>query len=186
MTVTSFEVPTSAQEIVVRDEYGPLTFVGETVTDLSWTYDAAYERGHSRWTDLTLYRVCRPESEWTYVVQVVGRSVRYHRVGGSCHQGVNVPVGLLRNDGKRYEALEACDILGCQPVDLDDLGDRDIVSVEEDLYSLIKCTDAANLVVTLNNRGNREKKSKLSMKLLQAASRVDEDIAEAMRHMRRL
>jgi hypothetical protein len=185
MTVTSYEIPQSAQEIRVRDEYGPLSFVGEKVADLSWNYDAAYERGHTRWTDLTLYRVWQQDSEYDYVVQVVGRSVLYHRLNGSCHQGVSIPVSRLRQDVGRYEALEPCTRPGCQPADLEDLNDSDSVSVEEDLFSLYKCKNAEEVVDTMYARSGRAR-SGLSMKLLQAASRVDDGIELAMSRTRRL
>jgi hypothetical protein len=185
MTVTSYEIPTSAREIRVHDEFGPLSFVGETVVDLSWSYDAAFERGHTRWTDLTLYRVWQQDSDYDYVIQVVGRSVLYHRSNGSCHQGVSIPVGQLRKDVARYEALEPCDRAGCRPVDLDDLGDTDSVSVEGDLFSLYKCKDAAEVVSSMISRSGRAK-SGLSTKLLHNAAQLDMAIAEAMKQPRRL
>lgn len=188
MTVTSYEKTPDATsgKIVVRDEFGPLEFVGETVADLSWTYAAAAQYGHDRWTDITLYRVLQKGSEYKYVIQVVGRSVLYHNPNGVCHAGVNLAVAMLAQNTARYEALKACDKVGCRPEDLNKLADAAIVSVEEDLYTLHRCRDALAVLDVLYNRSKREKRSGLSMKLLQTASKVDDDIATAMMRTRRL
>jgi hypothetical protein len=174
-------------EIVVQDEEGPLSFRGETLADLSWTYQVAEERGHTRWTDMALHRVLEPGSPWKYVIQIVGRSVMYHRSDGPCSRGVNMAVGLLREDEPRYEALVICPRPGCQPKDLEDMGDHEVVSVEEDIYTLFKCRSGADVVQTLQNRGgNRDNVSPLSVRLLQAASRVDREISMALAGTRRL
>lgn len=186
MTVTEHEISQGARRIVVRDEYGPLEFVGETVADLSWTYDEAYERGYTRWTDMTLYRVHQAESGTKYVLHVVGRSVLYHAPNGKCRKGVGTQVGLLRRDAKRYEHLAPCEEKGCMPADVDDLAESDIVSVEEDLHTLHRFASAAEVAEFVYSRTSRDGRSGLNMKLLQAASHVDKDIAQAMMQMRRL
>lgn len=186
MTVTSHEGHTGPQDIVVRDKAGPLQFKGAVVADLSWDYGAAYASGHNRWTDMTLYRVMEADSNYDYVIQVVGRSALYHRANGSCHKGVNMPVGLLRKDPDRYQALIICGREGCEPADLDDLGDADLVAVEENLYTLYRCTDAVQVITIMQARGSRGQMSNLSVKLLQAAARVDPAIEEAMLRTRRL
>lgn len=186
MTVTSDEIQSEVNDVVVQDAAGPLRFQGTVVADLSWDYDAAYESGHNRWTDITLYRVLEDDSPYKYVVQVVGRSVMYHRVNGKCRSGVNMPVGLLRQDDSRYQALISCDKRGCAPADLDELDDADMVAVEEDLYTLYRCKDAVEVITIMQNRGNRGQMSNLSVKLLQAASRLDPAFREAMMRTRRL
>lgn len=186
MTVTSNEnVPGStAHTIVVRDQYGPLEFVGETIADLSWTYDAAARFGHDRWTDITLYRVLDDTSEYAYAIQIMGRSVLYHKTGGACHIGITMPVSVLAKDDERYQALKACP--KCQPVDLSKMQDSETVAVEENLPTLHRCRDAAEVIDVMYTRSKREKRSGLSMKLLQTASTVDEDIADAMMKTRKL
>ena len=185
MTVTESNTSGAYGKIVVKDEDGPLEFVGEMVADLSWTYDIADGYGHKRWTDLTLYRVRQPESEYTYVLQVVGRSVLYHRAGGTCRSGINLPVGVVMRDAERYQALKACP--DCQPKDLDYLHESEVVAVEEDLPTLHRCRNAAEFVEVMNSRIRRERnKNGLSMKLLKVASAVDPAIAAEQVKTRRL
>lgn len=186
MTVTTNEnAPgTTAHTVVVRDQYGPLKFVGETIADLSWTYDAAAQFGHDRWTDITLYRVLDESSEYAYAIQIMGRSVLYHKPGGVCHRGITMPVSVLAKDVERYQALKACS--KCRPAELNDLDDGDKVAVEENLPTLHRCHNAAEVIDVMYTRSKREKRSGLSMKLLQTASTVDEDIAAAMMKMREL
>jgi hypothetical protein len=183
MTVTNHEISRGSRRIVVRDRFGPLEFVGETVADLSWTYGEARERRHRRWTDLTLYRV--DQSEWRYVVHIVGRSMVYHTPKSPCGRGVGTQVGLLAQDDARYQALVACDRPGCAPMELDDLDDSALVAVEEDLHNLERFRDATGVVEYIYKKSEGQQ-SGLSMKLLQTASRLDKDIEEAMMKMRRL
>lgn len=184
MTVAPSERQPAAREITVHDGVSPLKFQGELVADLSWTYEAAEDRGHNRWTDLTLYSVQQPGTPYQYVVQVVGRSVWYHRAGGPCHRGVNVAVRSLFEDEERYQALVACTRTGCQPDDLDDLDPDDVVAVEANLYTLYKCRDAADVVDTMYKRSAGL--STLSTKLLQAACLSDKAIEEALTNVRHL
>lgn len=186
MTVTSHENAFEPVDIEVRDAAGPLQFKGAAVADLSWDYDAAYESGHNRWTDITLYRVLEEGSPYAYAIQIVGRSVLYHRVNSPCRSGVNMTVGYLRRDDDRYQALISCEKRGCAPDDLEDLKDSDMVAVEEDLYTLYKCASPVEVVEIMQNRSTRGQMSNLSIKLLQAASRVDVDIYNAMKQTRRL
>lgn len=190
MTVTDSGNPPGAREIIVHDEIGPRKFCGAVVVDLSWTYDAAAERGHKRWTDITLYRVIQESSDYQYVVQVVGRSVVYHTSGGPCHKGVGVEVRLLYADDDRYQALEPCP--RCAPDDLEDFAPTDMVAIEEDLSSLYLCANADEVVSALYRRGDMSGKrppgqlSSLSVKLLTAACRIDKDIEAAMMNARQL
>lgn len=184
MTVTDFEKTTGAQEFTLRDEQGPILLYGEIIADTSWNYDTAFERGHVRWTDITLYRNCTPGAQYRYVIQVVGRSVVYHRPNGRCHKGIAVPVSRLRLDEERYQNLAVCQI--CTPPDLEDMQDTDIVNAEEDLFTLHKCENADAVVKTMQNRVSRGSVSWLNVKLLQVAERGDADIAAALRQTRRL
>lgn len=190
MTVTDSGNPPGGREIVVHDEIGPRQFIGEVVADLSWTYEAAADRGHDRWTDLTLYRVLQESSAYLYVVQVVGRSVVYHKPTGPCHKGIGSEVGRLKDDVLRWDALQPCE--RCNPEDLEDYNSSDIVAVEEDLSSLYLCKDADEVVNALYRRGDMSGKrppgqlSSLSVKLLMAACRKDKEIEAAMMNTRQL
>lgn len=185
MTVTNQEQPVGTR-ITVLDQTGPLSFCGELLAEVSWTYDTAYRRGHTRWTDIALYRVLDESNQYEYVVQVLGRSVVYHRADGPCGRGVRVTVGSIRNnDPDRYEALAACHI--CNPADLDDLGDGDRVSEEGDIPTLYKCRDAMEVVQCVSERGRGSMNpSSPNMRLLQAAYMKDRDIAEAVGSLRSL
>lgn len=182
MTTTHSERQPGVREITVHDGISPLKFNGELVADLSWDYKAAEERGHKRWTDITLYRVIQDDTPYQYVVQVTGRSVWYHRHDGPCHRGVSVEVGSLFADDARYQALVAC--TRCMPVDLDDLDSADVVAVEQNLYTLYRCHNAEAVVQTMYGRSTEV--SSLSTKLLQAACLADKAIEAAMTNARRL
>jgi hypothetical protein len=185
MTVAENEASGAAGTIVVKDQEGPLEFTGTLVADLSWNYAIAETYGHKRWTDLTLYRVMEPGSEYEYVLQVVGRSVVYHRAGGSCRSGINLPVGVVMRDMERYRALKAC--AECRPEDLDFFDEYETIAVEEDLPTLYRCRDAAEFIGVMNSRIQRERnKNGLSKKLLNVASSVDPAIAAAQVRTRRL
>lgn len=188
MTLTSFEpsvgAAQAAQEFKLRDARGPLLLYGEIISDLSWGYDTAYEKGHVRWTDITLYRNLDVASKIRYAIQIVGRSVVYHSNGSSCRKGVSSPVSHLRRDAERYRNLAACE--RCNPADLDDMKDTDLVDAEEDIYTLHRCETATDVVRIMQAPGSRGSMSWLNVKLLQAAERGDEDIAAALLQMRRL
>lgn len=176
MTVTDSTASGGGNRVRVRDQDGPLEFEGVMVADLSWTYDMAKTYGHTRWTDLTLYRVTQ-ESPYAYVLQVVGRSLLYHAVDGVCRSGINLTVGMVYRDTKRYEALEACRT--CTPPDLDDMDLSATVSVEEDLPTLYRCRDAAEFIAVMEERIARERnRNGLSRKLLKVACGVDQVIAD--------
>ena len=173
MTVTS-EIPQGVRPITVRDTYGPVSFYGETVADLSWTYAEARAREHTRWTDITLYRLHKSVTGVKYAIHIVGRSVLYHRLEG-CKRGVVTQVSRL--DDERYEAMEPCTV--CNPPDLDDIELSAKIRAEEDLHSLETFIDTESAVQYIYNRGV-ENRSNLSQKLLTAASRNDPDIAALM------
>lgn len=164
--------------VTVHDGIGPLRFRGEVIADLSWTYEQAREIGHNRWTDIRVYQVA-DNKVYRYVVEVIGRSVVYHRVDGSCHKGVTMSVARISEDEDRYDALHPCDL--CKPVELDELDDSKKVTVEVDLPKIIKCRNAEQLVGELRGDG-----SNLSLKILQAVCLVDKKVEEAAAGMRYL
>lgn len=178
MTMTSPEIPAEATKIVVWDRGVPLEFVGEKLVDLSWSYDDAAEADHTRWTDLILYRVYDESSAYRYVIQVVGRSVVYHKANGPCRYGVVMHVSRIRRDTERYDALVPCN--QCGVGDIDEMDGTDSVAVEVDRPSLEKCRGAFDVVQVLQRRSARERESGLSMKMLQTAVEVDDDIASAL------
>lgn len=186
MTVSIPEEITETREIRVYDELGPRTINGWTVADLSWTYEEARSYGHDHWTDIALYRVV-DNPRMRYAVQIIGRSSVYHRVGGPCSRGVSMLVGKLAEDDERYDALQPCQRIGCQPVDLDDLKNHDSVKVEVNLSKLYECPDADEVVAATYSHGRRDGKSRsgLSIKLLTAASMVDSEIEQALMRMSR-
>lgn len=162
------------QPVVVWDSMGPQRVLGEIVVDRKWTYADAHKAGHVRWTDITLIKVDDPAyPDWAYLIQVTARSVVYHKIGG-CPRGVRVPVGKIPDavDAELYDVLEAC--RDCGPLDLDVLSDTDQVSVEVNWYKLHRCSSAKHTVETFANIPK-----KLAHDVLQAASQVSPDIAEA-------
>lgn len=183
MMVSTPEEATGAYPIVVRDEIGPFTIIGWKIADLSWTYDEARARGHDRWTDIALYAV-QGDDDMKYAVQILGRSLVYHSVGG-CDTGVSMPVGKLVEDGARYDALKACP--RCRPVELDDLHNNDSVKIEVDLPKLYRCRDADEVVASMYSHGSKDGRGRsgLSVKILGAAAMVDKDIEQALMSMRR-
>jgi hypothetical protein len=180
-------------EVTARDGEGPLQFSGEILADLTWSYDEAAERGHKRWTDIVLYRVAEEGSAYRYAIQIVGRSVVYHRPDSPCRRGIRMSVFRLLQDLERYDALEPCDKTGCQPSDLDELNDDALVAVENDLPTLHRCETAEDVIRVMYTEGpgarrgdTQETLSKLSSRLLQQASMVDKDIENALMMKRRL
>lgn len=171
------------QKITARDEEGLLSFNGEMIAEMTWSYEAAKARGHQRWTDLVLYRVAEEGVPYRYALQVVARSVVYHKTDGPCHRGVRMTVGVLARDvdAARFLALDPCAEPGCQPLDLDDLADEDRVKVEEDFPALHRCETAAQVVDILKDRMRGP-----AWRLMQAACRVDEDFIEPMAALRGL
>lgn len=165
--------------IVVRDGRSRETFQGQLIGAVTMAPEEALKKGYVKWTDLILYRAHSSEP-YAYYVQVVGRSLLYHRPEGPCHRGVRMQVSVLAQNEERYDLMEPCPVPGCKPADLDELEDADTVSVEVDFFSSGLCRTADDAVEYLYNRGGEGRRSGLSLRLLEAASVVDEDIAEAV------
>jgi len=161
--------------IVVRDGLGRKRhFSGRLIVDLSWGAD---QRRPARWTDMVLYQ----KDDGLYALQVVGRSVVYHRAN-SCGRGVKVSAGaLFDKQRKRYDELEPCP--DCKPTPLHAIGDDDIdatvIQVEEDRPTLHECATAVELVNVLRNKEDRTL-SGLAQRLLKNAARLDEEIEAAV------
>jgi hypothetical protein len=183
MTVTNEMMPAS-NVIVVRDKEGPLSFRGEVMVDLSWSVEEADARRHAKWTDIVLYRDTDPKSPFEYALQIIARSLLYHKVVGGCRRGVAVPVSHLAKDMVRYEFLTACPEPGCNPPELDNLQDNDLVSSEEPIYTLHRCRDADELALVLDKRSRMGAPSGINMKLKQVASQMDPAIEMAILRLR--
>lgn len=184
MMVSTPEEATESSMIKVYDEIGPLSINGWKIADLTWSYADAKRKRYNRWTDIALYGVAH-DPTIRYVIQITGRSSLYHRVGGSCGQGVAIPVGKLAEDEERYDYLEAC--TSCKPKDLDDLSNTDSVKVEVDLHKLYRCANADEVVAAMYSHGRREGNapSGLSVRLLTTAATLDPAIDEAIMNMPR-
>lgn len=190
------EVDKTVRKIVLQAEDGPRSFFGYVIVDLS--LDAAtvvdppkelkwYPR--YRWTDMALYRVVDPPAAAEYAVHVVGRSVLYHRINGPCHRvDSSARKGMVRTvldleDDPRYELLRACGKPGCYAAvplwhHLETLPGGARVAVEVERPSVLKCSDAPQVVDRLRDEGGDL--SELALKLLREAAQKDEGIAAAM------
>ena len=185
MTVTSPEQVTDAHEIVLHDGARNVPVTGWKVAEVSMSFDEALSIRHSRWTDISLYRLkTGPKARQyaKYAIQVTGRSLLYHGNDG-CYKGVRMAVGVLMMDRERYDAAIPCPV--CQPPDLGDesvLTDQDMVRVESDRHRVNWCRSATEAVDVLYNHNRYDDRpvSGLSMKILTAASSVDPDIAHAL------
>lgn len=175
------EETTKAYPIVVYDDMGPFSVIGRKIAEVSWTYEEARRHGYDQWTDIRLISV-PDKPALKYYVQIVGRSSVYHRDGGPCSRGVSMLVGQVSQDEDRYDALNPCQLPGCSPEALEVLDDEDSIRVEVELYTLYKCRDAAGVVAALYGHDRRPGRtpSRLSAKILQAASLVDKDIENAL------
>lgn len=175
-------------EIEVRDAVSPMVFDGTLLVDRSWdvaTARAATGSGPTRWTDMLLYLAdeCHP---FKYVLQIVGRSLVYHRPG-ECHKKGAVSTVEQLTSSDLYMDLEPCKI--CGPEDLDDLPLKATVSVEQARFTLHTLDTAADLmdVLRMNSRdGKRGNISGLGAQLLYDAKEKDAEIAAEMNKPKRL
>lgn len=184
MTIVVEEERMKAHRITVRSgaKSPDLSFLGELVVEVS-----SHGEFPLRWTDMALYRVqggsCR------YVLQIIGRSVVYHRVGG-CYKGVRMTIDRLQSD-PRWHDFERCTKYGCRPPDLADtkkLADTALVSVEEDIPRAYECADVDALMARLRRPGAVADPERpmvdigyVGVRLLDSAAEVDPDIAQAIR-----
>jgi hypothetical protein len=120
-----------------------------------------------------------------YALEVVARSVVYHRVGGPCvrKRHMITTVGDVKRSDYRWDNLTACDKPGCRPPDLEDMRDNEKIAEERTDPHVYACTDAASVITRLYRRGEI---SGLAAKLLRESARKDPDIAKAMRNPRRI
>lgn len=170
------------QLIKIWEPTGPMNLRGEEVVARTWTPSDAHRAGYSQWTDIVLYRVDDPtQPSWAYGIQIIGRSVVYHREGG-CNRGVRMPVSSVLNavDPELYDALEPCPKPGCAPLDLDLLEEDEKVSVEVNRYTWTPCESAVRVVEHM-----RQSDKSLMHSVLEAAAQVDPLIAQAAESLKR-
>lgn len=145
-----------------------------------------------RWIEMTVYRdweVKRddageatsplvPVGPRGYVLQVVGRSVVYHKHESRCHNGL-IPVHNATLD----DDAEPC--AACKPGDLDDLEPEEIVDTEKDRFTVHQCATTDELVERLHDPkspagSGLDGLSAPAQTLLQLAAAKDEPIAAAI------
>lgn len=159
----------------VRDVDRVVVFTGEPIVDLTWNPKTSGHTRLTRWTDMVLYEVTQ-DSPVKFMLQVVGRSLVYHREDG-CRKGVGITVGRLLKNDERYEELVAC--RDCRPKDLDFLKADVTVNVEEDRFQLHRCYDTEDVINAL--RDNRTGIiSGLGQKLLSNAASAHAEFRKAM------
>lgn len=164
------------EKITVRDAFGPVSFPGAILVDMSWNAETAAQRTAQtrrppRWTDMVLYRVDDDQSPYQYVLMVVGRSIVYHRVDG-CGRGTPTTVGYLART-PQWEEYEPC--RECRPPELGPLDDNVRVSLEDDRPKLHRCETVEDLLAALVDRRTGEV-SGLGIKLLNQAALLDPNI----------
>lgn len=187
MTVIEGERVTG-QQVTARDVDGPVSFRGEVLVDLSWTPTPVDEPSMGapllRWTDMLLYRVLE-DSPYQYALQIVGRSVVYHRPGGPCRRGVRKTVEKLAENEDRFYTLRPCTKRGCYRgvsvaflLEKTEEQDQDVLAVETDRYTLHKCEDPQGVIDALRDENGVV--SGLGQQLLDAACDEDPTIASTM------
>lgn len=160
--------------IKLRDRFDLVTFRGEVVTEVCWTYGEAQTHGRPRWTDLRLYRVFPQNEQWHYVLHIMARSILYHVPGGTCSHGFRATVEQIsKEDEEKYQYLQPCPESGCSPSDLDELNDEDVVAVEEDRYEVLKFKTARDVAQFLRGETEGAPRSGLNLRLLEKAIRGD-------------
>lgn len=173
------QTETDVQEFQVFDRLGPLTLRGRILASCRWD-----KTDKPRWTDMVLYGVVDTESEYKYGLEIIARSVIYHRMGSSCVRPRQrfTTVGEVYRSNFRWTNLIPCG--KCKPGDLHDLNDNDRIAEEKDKHQLYLCTDAADIVKKLYRRQGEI--TEIAAKLLYQAAQKDPSIAQAWKSNRRV
>lgn len=162
--------------IRVRDSARTLEFWGVEIAEVSTEKSSL-----PRWTEMRLYRVT--DGTGRYVLNIIGRSVVYHRTNDVCNAGIPVTADNLPDDA------EPC--AKCKPVDLDDLVDDDTVDFEEDRYT-VHVVDGPDAVIGKLRNPRTATESRLGaisgpgQRLLAIASANDPDMHHAVTTVERL
>lgn len=164
------------KEFTVHDRLPrPITFQGLLLADCRYGSDIKL-----RWTDMALYRVIGRRSGFRYALQITGRSVVYHRVGGPCSKPKRhrfTTIRSLRDSKMRWDMLFPCDRDGCEPEDLEELADTDRVAEEVEEHHVYLCEYAVQIVDKLYKHNGEI--SQLAADMLEKAARNDPHIDRA-------
>lgn len=167
---------TDVQEFTVRDQLGELTLRGRILADCRWG-----RSDKPRWTDMVLYGVVDPESEFKYALETIARSFVYHRVGGPCVRAGH-PIRMIdevKQSEHRWRWLVPCTRHGCRPPDLEKMRPSDRIAEEKDRHHLYLCKDPKDILRRLYKE--KGEISGLAAKLLHMAAENDPEIATAWR-----
>lgn len=171
---------TEVQEFTVRDRLGDLTVKGRMLADCRYG-----RMDKPRWTDMALYQVVDPDSEYRYALEYVARSFVYHRADGPCaRKGHRITtVSEVRASEHRWRWLFPCRKPGCRPGELESMNDNDRIAEEKDNPHLYVCRDAPDILKRLYQHSGEI--SELAVKLLTQAAQKDPAIARAWRNTTR-
>lgn len=157
-----YELPTQDRKV---------RFTGEQLSSASSAYP-----GSLRWTEIDIYRT----EAGHYILARRGRSVVYHRLDSDCvtRYAATVQVGQLVDEAI-YDDAEPCPV--CNPADLDDLGEDDIIRLEQTNPAVFISDDAHGLIETGKNRDKDGLvfMNKVTQHALRIAASKDPAIAEA-------
>lgn len=121
-----------------------------------------------------------------YVLEIIARSLVYHRVSGPCVKGRHLitTVGNARQDhsAHRWRYLYPCP--RCTPPDLEKMRDTDKFAEERDDLRTYLCTDARDISSRLYKRNGEI--SSMAADLLHEAALKDAQIAYLMKSARRV
>jgi hypothetical protein len=175
--------------IIIPVPGGRAQFRGHLIRQVSSRIDEEDER-QERFTLIGVYEVTENSLPGTqFVISSIGRSVRYHAIGGGCPFGTPVTVAWLQQLDY-YDKLVEC--RRCPAPDVDELELTDRVSYEKDRVNpVILCRDAAHTrerlhewrsetVTETDPRTRRRYRTTRRVKFLSApAERLLYDLAEA-------
>jgi hypothetical protein len=140
-----------------------------------------------RWTDMALYEIVDPDSEWRYAFEKIAQSIVYHNPNGPCAsraRGHVTQVGDIRQTRPEWWKLVPCEKKPCAPGSIRTLPDSTRVIEEQPEPSLYLCTDPGDILKQLYRR--RGEISSVAAEVLKQAARQDPRIAEAWSVMRRV
>lgn len=157
-----YELPTQDRKV---------RFTGQHLSHASSRYP-----GSLRWTEIDIYRT----EGGHYILSRQGRSVVYHRLESDCvtKYAATVQVGQLVDEAV-YDLAEPCPI--CQPNDLDDLAEDDVIRLEQTNPAVFVSNDTHGLIESAKNRDRDGQvfMNRVTATALRLASEQDHAIAEA-------
>lgn len=164
------------KEFTVHDRLPrPITFRGLLLADCRFGSDIKL-----RWTDMALYRVWGRRSEFRYALEIIARSVVYHRADGPCAKPDRHRISTIadvRKSKQRWDTLMPCDKSGCAPADLEKLSDTDKIAEEVEEPHTYLCVYAVDIIDRLYTHSGEI--SELAANMLEKAAQNDPYIARA-------